>query len=205
MRQRQEVQGLPRQAGLKQNGASRLRFFILAAHAGYNDFLGLEGEKMNARYKSEISSYLARVETLFSEVEKWANAGHLNTLRAAVKITEDSLGTYDAPMLSITNPEGKKIAELRPIGTRILGANGRVDLLGNFDKAILTDLNEGGPTLSSTVTHGSHTQTHSSKFYRGIEEAGWYWIDRSVVPKGHQLNQGLFLDLLSKLSDYEQP
>lgn len=160
---------------------------------------------MNANYKAEISDFLEKVETLFADFEKWVSANNLKTSRTAVKITEDSLGTYDAPVLNITNAEGQKIAEARPIGTRILGANGRVDLLGHYDKAILVDLNNGGPTLTSTINDGPRSQTNVTKFYGGVDQAGWYWIDRSVRPKGHQIGKEIFLDLLSNISDYEQP
>jgi len=106
------------------------------------------------------------------------------------------------PSLTISDRDGNLLAEIVPIGTHILGANGRIDLRGRYDKAIVVDLNEGGPKLISTVTDGSNVTKRTKKIYRGIDQAGWYWIDRAAQPKGHVLTKELFLGLLSQVSDY---
>jgi hypothetical protein len=39
--------------------------------------------------------------------------------------------------------------------------------------------------------------------YKGIDEDGWYWIEDSYRNKAHLINQTIFLELLTLVSDYE--
>ena len=39
--------------------------------------------------------------------------------------------------------------------------------------------------------------------YKGIDEDAWYWIEDSYRNKAHLINQTIFLELLTLVSDYE--
>lgn len=158
---------------------------------------------MNAATESEISTFLSKIEDFFSDLEKWSSEVGLTTTRGSVEVSEEILGTYSAPTLTIIDSTGESIAEAVPIGRSIVGANGRVDLNGTYDKAILLALSEGGPSLHTTVTEGSHVEQRTKKIYQGVTEAGWYWIERTARLKGNAVTKDLFLYLLSQVSDYE--
>jgi len=159
---------------------------------------------MNNDKVAEIYAFVAKVEALLKDLEKWASESYLQTVRGEVDVSEETLGTYSVPSLTISDQYGNFLAEIVPIGTRILGANGRIDLRGRYDKAIVVDLNEGGPTLTTTMIDGSTDKKRTTKFYRGIDQDGWYWIDRTAQPKGHVLTKELFLGLLTQVSDYDR-
>lgn len=158
---------------------------------------------MSNTLQSESATFVEKVRLLLSDMETWAADNDLRTQKSDISISEEALGTYSAPMLTISNSDGTKIAEAIPIATRVLGAKGRIDLKGVYDRAIIVDLDKGGPSFTMTATVGSRTETRTSHFYRGIDEDGWYWIERPGG-KGRKLTAELLLNLLSEVSDYER-
>ncbi len=159
---------------------------------------------MNSVIQENPSSFLASLDAIFASIEKWAASAGLKVVKSKISITEERYGTYGVQKLSILNSSGTELAEVIPVGASILGANGRIDIKGAYDKVILVDLNIGGPTMATTVTVGDHKKVHTRHFYRGIDEAGWYWIENKVSGKGHKLTSELFLELLAEVSDYER-
>ena len=159
---------------------------------------------MNSNLKNEIADFTNEVERLLSEIESWVQAENLLSARSSISVSEEALGRYTVSKLELNTQDGKKLADLVPIGTRILGANGRIDLRGPYDNAILVHLNKGGPTVTTTINAGTpEAQTRTIPFYRGIGHAGWYWIDRTSNHQGHAIDKECFLNLLSQVSDYE--
>ena len=159
---------------------------------------------MNSVIQENPSSFLASLGTIFSSIEKWATSAGLKIVKSEISITEEACGTYSAPKLSILNSSGTELAEVIPVGAWTLGANGRIDVKGAYDKVIIIDLNVGGPTMKTTVTVGSHKETRDKPFYQGIDEAGWYWIENKVSGKGYKLTSESFFELLAEISDYER-
>lgn len=159
---------------------------------------------MDSEIKINLDSFLRKVEILLGNIEKWSAEQGLTSTRSEITITEEAPGSYTAQKLSLKNTSGEHLAEIVPVGAWILGANGRVDIIGPHDEAILVDLNVGGPTITTTTVMDDRTEKHTKQFYRGIDEAGWYWIESKVSSKGHKLSKDLFLDLLAEVSNYER-
>ena len=67
---------------------------------------------------------------MFQQIRLWlAEAEQKKLIKvssAQVELTEEALGTYTAPSLTLT--VGARIVKLRPIGSTIIGADGRVDM-----------------------------------------------------------------------------
>ena len=74
--------------------------------------------------------WLDAVEGLLGQIRSWlAEAQREKLLKIhpdKIKIVEESLGTYTAPCLVLT-AAGKTVT-VKPIGSTIIGANGRVDM-----------------------------------------------------------------------------
>ena len=159
---------------------------------------------MSTDIHSQKNEFLQKVEVLFSDINQWIKETGLATSTLEIEITEEAFGSYKSSKLLIKNREEREIAQIIPIGASILGANGRVDMKGMYDTVIIVDLNKGGPKMTSTIrdSEGNELSTNTTYFYRGIDEAGWYWIENKR-DKGHLLNSKLFFDLLSEISDYE--
>lgn len=77
-----------------------------------------------------VLEWLKIINRLFSKVQQWTSEaeqqGLITVTKGDVEIKEDSLGTYRAPVLTLST--GVKTLKIRPVGRTIIGANGRVDI-----------------------------------------------------------------------------
>src|SRR5712692_10130737 len=76
--------------------------------------------------EAERAGWRSVVTTLKEQVQTWAQSRGWKVTELAPSVTDDSVGTYEAPILEIDTPKGRVVLE--PIGRDILGVNGRVDL-----------------------------------------------------------------------------
>lgn len=150
------------------------------------------------------TEFLQSVDSLYKEVEKWCTAKGLNLTRHSLELNEEAYAPYTIEKLSILGGDTKIIAELVPKGGSIIGAKGRIDLVGNIDSAIFVDWDRGGPRITTTIDDGASKHTKTVPVYRNVGEAGWYWVESRKLARAHRLDETLFFDLLSSVSDYEQ-
>ena len=141
---------------------------------------------------------------LFSDIENWLKGTDLKASRGTMELDEEVLGRYEAPTVTIQNAQAKKVADLLPVGAQIIGAEGRVDLVGTLDREVLVYLSQGGPRITVKAANRREAEGgRATPLFRGVEEAGWYWIERSRPARARRLTQELFLDLVSEVSDYD--
>jgi len=74
---------------------------------------------------------------------------------------------------------------------------------GIIDKAIIVNLEAGGPSVTVTLTIGDHSETSKNTFYKDIDKQGWYWIKNKKKKKANFFDKHLFIELLQEVSDYE--
>ncbi len=156
---------------------------------------------MNNIVHERITRYLKRVESLYSEVKVWVEP--LSTEFIDTTVMEQASGPYSASCLIIKSGVSE-IAKLEPLGTWIIGAEGRVDLIGSNDKTTLVYLKQGGSLIESIESEGGREMNRSTTvLFQGIEEDGWYWIEDKRRGRAILITQDLFRDLVSEVSDYE--
>lgn len=178
---------------------------------------------MKSGTKSRQEEYISRLNELYSVVEAWveyanvrASRGvkkqpdicsplpNLRASRGVIELHEEAIGRYEAPTLTIQDSGGSKVADLVPVGAWIIGAEGRVDLVGSLGRESLMYMAEGGPQFTTKATNsGKAKAEHSTPLFRGVEQAGWYWIERWRPSRARRLEEELFMDLLSEVSDYD--
>lgn len=90
-----------------------------------------------------LYQWLADVEELARDVERWSNQNNWLVRRDTKSITEDKLGSYLVPYLTIRAPQGGMIFE--PIARYVVGASGRVDLCAfpSFFNAVVVRTDSG--------------------------------------------------------------
>lgn len=85
------------------------------------------------------NAWLKSLDELYSRLEGWLTeskeAGVVTTDRDWVSITEEYLGTYNAPTFRISL--GARSVLFRPVGTLIVGAYGRVDVSAGSRRCLL--------------------------------------------------------------------
>ena len=150
-----------------------------------------------------MSSFVDSVNSLFNEIETWIASTKLKGSRHEIEISEEASGKYKVVKLILVDEGGKKVAELTPVGTFIIGGSGRIDLNGSIDKAIIVSLEVGDPSMATSVTVGGQTETGTNSFYQGIDKQGWYWIEDKRRGKANFFTKELFIELLREVSDYE--
>lgn len=158
---------------------------------------------MNQNKDIILNRFKKNVDELYSQIKSWLVSSGLNTKPKEIEIVEEVSGEYKIDKLIICNNENKDVAVIEPVSSRVIGANGRVDLVGKYDKLIIVYLEQGGPELISREIEGDHHNISISQFFDGVKSSGWYWIEDRLRGKAHLLDKKLFLDLLSEVSDYE--
>ncbi|MFM0505170.1 hypothetical protein [Paraburkholderia caffeinilytica] len=146
--------------------------------------------------------YVQRVTTFLGEVSGWCRERGLTVERDAVTLSEEQMAQYDAPCLYISK-DGVSVAKILPAGSKIIGAHGRVDLIGRVTRHAFLFYVGKGPAFSTQTIIGGKTVTSSSTpMLSGVDGEGWYWIE-ARVRRAKRVEESLFLDLLTDVSDYE--
>ncbi|MCX7113642.1 MAG: hypothetical protein NTX45_26870 [Proteobacteria bacterium] len=158
---------------------------------------------MTSPMKQKPQDFLASTQALFTEIESWATAKGLLVNRGSVTLNEQDYGSYQAETLQILTGEDEKIAEFVPAGASIIGAKGRVDFVGKIDSVILADWDKGGLVITPINEEGSVKKSGIQPLYRGVEEAGWYWVESRKLSRAHKFDECLFYELLRWVSDYD--
>lgn len=159
-----------------------------------------EPKQESALFSAE--EYVQRVETFLIEARRWCESHGLAVERGVVTLREERMAQYDAPSLAISKG-GMPVAKILPVGSKIIGAQGRIDLVGRVTRhAFLFHVGKG-PTISTqTVIAGKTTNSSSMPMLSGVDGDGWYWIE-ATVRRAKRVEESLFLDLLTDVSDYE--
>lgn len=158
---------------------------------------------MRSETKSRQAEYVGRLDELYSSVDKWIEKTALTVSRSAIELNEEVPGRYEAPAAAILDAEGKKVAELLPLGAWIIGAGGRVDLVGSLDRTSLLYLKRGGPHIDMKEADATgYPEGRSRSLFRGVGRAGWYWMEDKRLGRAHPVTKRLFLDHLAEVSDH---
>ncbi|TYT74473.1 hypothetical protein [Desulfobotulus mexicanus] len=150
-----------------------------------------------------LDRFLKSIDTLYNNIRFWLSPYGLSILQEEIEIAEEASGTYKANKFIIQDDKNETIASIIPVGAWVIAANGRVDLIGKLDKVIIVNLEKDGLLQSPSVKAGDYQDTATKQFYKGIKQAGWYWIEDKRRGKAHLLDKELFFELLSEVSDYE--
>ena len=119
---------------------------------------------MDEKVAGKVKAFVDSTNNLFSEIESWIAQTKLKGTRQETNISEEASGEYKDHRLTLTDEGGKMIAELVPVGTFIIGGNGRIDLKGTIDKAIIVNLGVGGPSMTTTITVRDQAETRTNRF-----------------------------------------
>lgn len=122
-------------------------------------------------------AWLSALDTLFQKIRSWLAEPEREKLIKAriekVSHTEESLGTFEVPRLTLT-VDHKTITLKKPIGATIIGADGRVDMVstkGTYLFLYFADKNKW--------VHGSGTRP--SEFHELTEEVFTDLLKRALA------------------------
>ncbi len=120
-----------------------------------------------------------------------------------VDITEEQIEKFRAPGLRLLDEDGRTIVAVQPVGTKIIGADGRVDFIGDIGRESVIWLREAGASAISRGTRGEESGILFASIYRGVTKGGWYWIEDRMRSRANFLDRNVFWEIVAEVSDYE--
>ena len=100
-------------------------------------------------WDKERRDWIARLDSLYKKVEsflrKYKVEGSIGIEYRETELFEENLGSY--PVRTMIIHIGRQVINLTPVGTRLIGSKGRVDVDGPYGKAalVLVDKNVVSP------------------------------------------------------------
>jgi hypothetical protein len=148
--------------------------------------------------------FVERVDKLISSMQEWVKDTGLKARASTITIEETVLGEYSIKVIEFNDKEGKIVAKVIPVGAYVIAAEGRVDIKGYLRKESVVFLTQG---VSGIFTKVAGEVIDSSQNYSGchsvITSEGWYWLEDKGLRKAYLLDRKLFLELITRVSDYE--
>ena len=140
--------------------------------------------------------------TMERYLKKYTDAGQISVERDMLQIAEDYLGSYKVETLTFQIGNDKVVA--KPIGALMIGAAGRVDLIGARGTLRLVLLKKEEPTFRTKIEIGERVDKKANKPHisgREIKESGWYIATLPPRVSATPLSADTFRDALVELSD----
>ncbi len=153
-----------------------------------------------------LNFFRTEVNNLYSEIKQWISETNLRYEESTIRLNEKNCDEYEINKLTLITEENATPIEIEPIGAWVIGANGRIDIKGQWDRIIIVHLNKGGPfgNIALNNDDGNPLDAKKRPFFKEINEAGWYWFEHKLSSKGHKLTSELFFDILADVSGYER-
>jgi hypothetical protein len=146
--------------------------------------------------------YVRCVTAFLRQASAWCNDRGLSVENGILTLREERMAEYEAPSLHISK-DGVSVAKILPVGSKIIGAHGRVDLVGRVARHAFLFYVGTGPAFSTqTLVGGKTTSSSSAPLLAGVDAGDWYWIE-ARVRRAKRVEESLFVDLLTDVSDYE--
>lgn len=166
--------------------------FVNSQISKKNEIVDLDWSKQRDEWIECVSSFYAQVESF---LKQYVSKGQIQVNYETKKITEEYIGEYEVKTANIRL--GKNKIKLDPIGTNLIGAKGRVDMIGSNGKVkfVLVDKDSPAPKMAIRVWVNGQEPPHKEKKKREIE---WAW-KISTPPPGItyiELNKESFFEAL---------
>jgi len=154
--------------------------------------------------KERLATWKRELDSLYQEMQgylkDYIDSGKIKIDPRRVQLTENGLGSYEAPALAILIGRDEVIAE--PVAALLIGCSGRVDLSGPYGILRIVLLEKGGPEEKVTISGaGSQKETSTRSLLRGeIDCRGWYFVTRPPDAVATPLNADSFRDAIMDVS-----
>ena len=150
----------------------------------------------------KVDVFKARLESLYSLVRRFANENRLELRENNINKSEEHLGTYTVPGLTVTDGDNA-ILELRPFGINIIAAEGRVDAVGTNTTQKLVYMSAGGPVMRTRISSDLHEgEEIERRLYPDVVQEGWYWVHDRPTRRTTRIDDGTLTDLFQAVSGY---
>ena len=126
-----------------------------------------KGRNAGVTRERKVLEWQQILNRLFSQIQRWLTEAQMQGLitvtKGKTKITEDTLGTYTTPVLTLATATNS--LRINPVGRTIIGANGRVDIESKVGTYMLLYLEPEGVWV-----HGAKGAKEPAQFPKLTEE-----------------------------------
>jgi hypothetical protein len=151
-------------------------------------------------------AWIRELDSLYDRVlnylKEFIDARSIRYELTEITLTEEDIGTYRANLMELYI--GKQHISLEPIGTRLIGCKGRVDVVGSGGRSHLMLLSKEAysPADLISVSVGTSTSDSLPITVTSKEASGWDWkiVPRALPRRFVDLNRETFFDLLKEIS-----
>lgn len=167
-------------------------------------------QQAEQHWEKRREEWLSHVQVFFNQVQEflhdYVSKGQIEIVFNTMKINEEYLGEYEVQEASIFI--GKNQIVLKPIGTLVIGASGRIDMKGACGtvKFVLTDKNITSPEFYYTKVKIQHNKAvvvshHPANVPSGITGELVWKISTPPPIKYQALTQESFLECLMEVTN----
>ncbi len=117
-----------------------------------------------------------------------------------VEKTEELSGTYSTIQFELLLNEILRLS-LVPYGIWIIGAKGRIDIVGPSGREKLVYFMLEDPVVSVSEPGETYTKEtkHTHQIFSNIREEGWYWYDDSTYRRAEKFSKETVAQILERV------
>ncbi|MCP4347995.1 MAG: hypothetical protein GY795_21025 [Desulfobacterales bacterium] len=167
-------------------GKQDLRAFINAKRQMVSEEVKIDWEQIK-------TEWLENLNKLYENIKSWLEEFDIRINYSDIELNEESLGIYNAKKMIIAISDEQILIE--PVGTRIIGAKGRVDMKGKSGKItiLLVPEESKGPSIKASVSVGDEKEEKKISIPK---KWAWKLATRPPAMKYIELDGDSFSDAL---------
>lgn len=152
---------------------------------------------MEDSVEKKLHDYLTSIDKLYEQVREWLHEEGLNEVTTEIVMEEARPGKYTANKMTVIDSSGKPLAEIAPKGAWIIGADGRVDVVGHVQSEVLVYWGSGSPEFD--MPEPDNGTFRKERLFKDAVKTGWYWIEDKKFGRARPLTKQLLLDLIEEV------
>ena len=136
-------------------------------------------------WENEREEWLRRLNELYETIEsflsKYIESGAIKRHYREITLNEENIGSYTTGQMILRI--GRQEITLTPVGTLLIGAKGRVDVVGPAGQTrfVLVNSWASRPQIKVTVSIGGKPDSQLQE--RSAEEIEWVWKIATSAPR----------------------
>jgi hypothetical protein len=161
----------------------------LDASTDFGEFVKRQQTALAADWEKERDDWLGHLNELYDLTESfladYIKTGQIKLNYRDIELNEENIGSYTARQMILKI--GRQEITMTPVGTLLIGAKGRVEVVGPAGRTrlLLVDSEASGPRIKVTVSIGGKPDPPAVE--AAPEEIKWAWKIATSPPTIHYI------------------
>jgi hypothetical protein len=166
-----------------------------------------EKKSKNIDWEKRREEWIHNLDEFYKKINSFLNSfiekGKISIEFQDIELTEEHIGTYETKSATIFI--GDHTIRLRPIGTTLIAAKGRVDMTGAYGKVkfVLVPESADKPQIRVMINTEYQAETASETRNNGNETSDWVWKIATSPPaiRYLPLDEESFMDAVMEVTN----